>query len=361
MKVCPAAGTDYATRQQLTEGTAGITEGVGPVLEVWEGHALDPLTRHLGSSGGILTALACYAIEQEGMHGVLHVAADPNNPLYNRTVMSRSKHALLANTGSRYAPASVCDGLKLIESAPAPCVFIGQPSEVAALRKSQELRPALDRNVGVALSFFCAGSPATQGTIDLLKSRGIDPSRVASIRYRGRGWPGMFAVWLLGELEPVLEMSYADSWRFVQAYRPWGVHLWPDGLGELADISCGDPWYREVKSSDPGSSLVVVRTELGRQLVIGAVKAGYLELARTDLRRVIDSQQGLMLKKGAVWGRIICMRALGLPIPSHNSYQWVRSWLKLPLHEKIRSTLGTIRRVITRKYYIPKSSAPPFV
>ena len=72
-------------------------------------------------------------------------------------------------------------------------MFIGQPSEVAALRKAQKIRPALDRNVGVVLSFFCAGSPSTQGTLDLLESKGIESSRVGRIRYRGRGWPGMFA------------------------------------------------------------------------------------------------------------------------------------------------------------------------
>jgi coenzyme F420 hydrogenase subunit beta len=172
MKVCPAVGS----RMDAGPSVQGIAEGLGPVLEVWEGHAMDPVTRHLGSSGGALTALAAYAIEKGGMHGVLHVAADKDKPLSNRTMMSRSREELLSNTGSRYAPASVCDGLQQIEDAPAPCVFIGQPSEVTALRKTEALRPELARKVGVAMSFFCAGSPSTKGTAELLKSKGIDPS-----------------------------------------------------------------------------------------------------------------------------------------------------------------------------------------
>ena len=349
LKVCPAAGTRLEVCDRERGNLQGMAEGVGPVLEVWEGHAINRETRHLGSSGGALTALACYAIERIGMHGVLHVAADPENPLLNRTVMSRSKEELLANTGSRYAPASACDGLKEIEEAPAPCVFIGQPSEVAALRKAQEIRPALDRNVGVVLSFFCAGSPSTQGTLDLLESKGIESSSVGRIRYRGRGWPGMFAVWLKGESEPVLEMSYAESWEFVQAYRPWGVHLWPDGLGEHADISCGDPWYREASSGELGSSLVVVRTEAGKRLVRGAMEAGYLELTRGDVRKVVDSQRNLLLKKGAVWGRLMSMRVLGLPAPAHVGYELFDSWLQLPLLHKVRSIVGTVRRILARK------------
>lgn len=359
LKVCPAVGTRMDVSNRTGENLQGMAEGVGPVLEVWEGHAIDPETRFLGSSGGALTALALYAIERAQMHGVLHVAGDTETPLRNRTVMSRSRGELLANTGSRYAPASACDSLKQIEDAPAACVFIGQPSEVAALRKAQELNPGLDRKVGVALSFFCAGSPSTQGTIDLLESRGIEPSRVERIRYRGRGWPGMFAVWLKGEAEPALEMTYAESWAYVQAYRPWGVQLWPDAAGEHADISCCDPWYRAVMPGEQGSSLLVVRTEAGKQLVRGAIESGYLELSRVELKKVIDSQKGLLLKKGAVWGRVMSMRLLGLPVPQHLGYHLFHFWLQLTFLDKIRSTAGTLRRILSRKYYRPDTQAMP--
>lgn len=357
LKVCPGVETRLEGDDGDSDPLGGMTAGVGPVLEVWEGHATDPETRFMGSSGGALTALARYAIERGGMHGVLHAAADPDDALRNRTVMSRSYEDLMYATGSRYAPASVCDGLEQIEEAPAPCVFVGQPSEVAALRKVQALRPDLDRKVGVALSFFCAGSPAIRGTEELLKKKGIDPSRVEKLRYRGRGWPGMFAVWLKGDGEPALEMTYAESWAFVQAYRPWAVHLWPDGCGEQADVSCGDPWYRVVQPGEHGSSLVVVRSEVGRRLVRGAMEAGYLELVPSSVERVALSQKGLVEKKGAVWGRLLAMRLLGLPVPAHAGYRLFHAWMRIPLSDKFRSTVGTVRRIVSRKYFKPDPSS----
>ena len=180
----------------------------------------DPEIRHKGSSGGLLTALSLYCLEREAMHGVLHIGSDPSDPLRNKTMMSHTRAELLTKTGSRYAPASACDSLHLIESAPVPCVFIGQPTEVTALRKAEQLRPALAKNVGLALSFFCAGSPARKGTMELLKSMGVDPAEVKDIRYRGNGWPGMFAVTLKGQSAPSHFRSYKESWGFVQAYRP---------------------------------------------------------------------------------------------------------------------------------------------
>jgi coenzyme F420 hydrogenase subunit beta len=359
LSVCPAIETKIP-RSAQTLPEAG--RAAGPILELWEAHAADPGVRHAGASGGALTALAAFCLEQEAMHGVLHIGQDPDDPLRNRTVLSRSRAELLAHTGSRYAPASACDSLQKIEEAPAPCVFIGQPSEVAAVQKARKIRPALDRNLGLTLSFFCAGSPSSQGTVDLLRSKGIDPSGVETIRYRGRGWPGAFAVWLKQNPDPVLEMTYAESWHFLQSYRPWAVHLWPDGTGEHADIACGDPWYRKMDSGDPGSSLIIVRTERGRQILRAAQEAGYLRLTAAEPWMLLRSQDNLVRKKGEVWGRLAAMRLLGLPTPAHHGYGMFRLWLRLSWREKLRSTFGTVRRIWGRKLFRPdriQRIAPP--
>jgi coenzyme F420 hydrogenase subunit beta len=156
-------------------------------------------------------------------------------------------------------------------------------------------------------------------------------------------------------------MTYRDSWGIVQAFRPWAVHLWPDGSGEQADVSCGDPWYREVVPGEPGSSLVVVRTERGRQLVQGAMKAGYLQLTPATLEKVVASQKNLLAKKGSIWGRLTTQRFLGLPTPRHHGYNLWRMWLRLSWKEKLRSTVGTARRIWARGYRRPFKLDPALV
>ena len=353
LEVCPAYENDHTA----VNSAPGLIEEVkalcGPVLEIWEGHAADPEVRFAGSSGGLITALSLYCLEKQEMHGVLHIGSDPNNPLRNKTTMSRTRPELMRKTGSRYAPASACDSLDLIEQAPAPCVFVGQPTEVSALRKSQALRPGLDANVGLTISFFCAGSPATRGTLELLRSMGIAPQDVEAFRYRGNGWPGKFAVTLKGEASPSHFRSYQESWAFVQAYRPFSVHLCPDGTGEDADISCGDPWYREVKAGEAGTSIVVVRTEIGRKILTGAIQAGYVKLQPAEPWKLLKSQENLFEKRGAIWGRVATLRAFGLPAPTLKGFSLFKNWLLLSLENKLRSTLGTARRIIRRNYFTP--------
>ena len=357
LAVCPAVQTDFGAvtggASPARLGDAAFQEDWGQVLEVWEGHAADPDIRFKGSSGGALTALAAYCLEHGGMTGVLHTGRHPDDPLRNQTRLSRTRPELMAAAGSRYSPASVCDGLALVEQAPAPCAVIGKPGEIAALANARKLRPQLDAKVGVTMSFFCAETPPTGGTVALLDKMGVPPESVADLRYRGFGWPGHFAPTRRGDAEPCAKMTYAESWAFLQKFRPWSVHLWPDGSGELADISCGDPWYEQPDGKNPGFSLVVVRTERGREILRQAMAAGYLTLTLAEPWKLARSQPGLAAKKAAVWGRLAAMRLFGLPVPRFARANLFACWLRLPLKEKFKSTAGTARRIFARKLYRP--------
>ena len=353
LDVCPGHNNDRTEANCRSGVMTELTATWGPILEIWEGHAADPETRLAGSSGGLITALSLFCLEKRAMHGVLHIGGDPENPLRNKTMMSRSRADVLKNTGSRYAPASACDRLDWVESAPAPCVFVGQPSEVTALVKAERLRPKLKSNIGLTLSFFCAGSPATKGTLELLTSAGIDPSRVRELRYRGKGWPGMFSVTLKGQTAPALQQTYAQSWGFLQSYRPLSVHLCPDGTGEDADISCGDPWYRPVKDGEAGSSLVLVRSERGREILREAIEAGYVVMEKSDAGKLYQSQKNLASKRGAVGGRVFVFRLAGLPMTRMKGFSLFQHWRHLSLKDKLRSTIGTARRILFRKLFRP--------
>jgi coenzyme F420 hydrogenase subunit beta len=361
LQVCPAVETDFRAARSRTpfsdpqpQQTSGeFEEAWGPILEIWEGYAADQGIRFKGSSGGALTALSAYCIEKLGMHGVLHIAQNPADAIRNQTRMSRTRDDLIAATGSRYSPASVCDHLEWVENALAPCVIIGRPAEIAAVNKARKLRPSLDAKVGVTLSFFCAESPSTSGTAALLNDARVPLEKLAGLRYRGEGWPGHFLAFQKGTTQPILRLTYRESWGFLQAYRPWSVHLWPDGTGELADISCGDPWYEEPDGNNPGVSLVIARTEQGKKIIDGAVKAGYLQLKRAEPWKLAKSQQNLFRKKAAVWGRLLALRACGLPVPKFQSAHLFKCWLKLSLEEKLKSILGTLGRIFRRKLYRP--------
>lgn len=351
--VCPGIGISHAPVREDAGLINDLTESWGPVLEVWEGHASDAELRHNGSSGGLASALALYCIEKGGMHGLVHVGNDDQARYKNKSAFSNSRADILGATGSKYSPASPCDQLQAIENAGGACVFIGKPCDIEGLRKAQAMRPLLDANVGVAIGIFCAGTPSTQGTIDLLHRHGVDPEQVEELRYRGRGWPGSFAVRLRGDGRWRELATYAEAWGFLQKYRPYRCHLCPDGTSEFADISCGDPWYREIAADEPGQSLVVVRSVRGREIVHAAMAAGHVSLERVQPQVLHRSQKELQYKRGAIWGRLLTMKALGVAAPRLQGFSLFRNWLRIPLRDKLRSFAGTARRVFARRYHQP--------
>ena len=225
----------------------------------------------------MLSALALYCLERESMEFVLHTGADETKPWLNKTVQSRSRSELLGRTGSRYAPASPCDGLGLIENSLRPCVFIGKPCDTAAVTMLRRERPELDQKLGLVLTFFCAGTPSTRGTLDLVKALDVPLDAVTSLRYRGEGWPGSFKVHSRG-LAGEKSFPYMQAWGRLTGYKPLRCNLCPDGLGNVADISCGDAWERLDSGQDAGRSIVVVRTRRGQEILHKAMAAKYVEL-----------------------------------------------------------------------------------
>ncbi len=352
LRVCPGLGLEHTFDRSHTDLIRELVAGWGPVLEVWEGHATDEAIRFAGSSGGAASALALACIERGGMHGVLHIKARSDAPYLNHTVLSTTRQEILSATGSRYAPASPCDGLQLIEDAPSPCVFIGKPCDVAAVGKATQVRPALAKKVGVTIAFFCAGTPTTNATLELLRQMGVDdPSQVVDLRYRGNGWPGEATVTLrTGNGIQTRSLSYEESWgEILTNDKQWRCHVCADHTGEFADIAVGDPWYRRAEPGEDGRSLVLVRTERGRRILREAMDARYLALTRADASILPRSQPNLLRGRGAVWARILVSRLMGVHAPRYRGFPMLRYWLtKLSSMEKLRSILGTVRRVLKR-------------
>jgi coenzyme F420 hydrogenase subunit beta len=349
LQACPGARVHQRAKMPA-EHLSELGDIWGPVIEMWEGWATDPEIRFQGSSGGVTTALALHCIQNRGMQGALHTAPRTDVPFLNRTVLSTSRAGLMAGAGSRYAPASPCERLDLVEQAAAECVFVGKPCDVAGAVDAARQRPKLAERLGLTIAVFCGGTPTTAGTLATIRAAGMDPDDVTEIRYRGRGWPGQFMVTNRSSLTRGL--TYEQSWGAVlQKHRQWRCMICPDHTGEFADVSVGDPWYRDIEPGEPGRSLILARTERGRAAVRSAIAAGDLELESVAAKVLPLSQPNLLRVRGAVWGRVTTMAALGLPTPAFRRIPTFPTWRTLSPGERVRSVLGTVRRIFSRRLF----------
>ncbi|MDI6449684.1 Coenzyme F420 hydrogenase/dehydrogenase, beta subunit C-terminal domain [Anaerobaca lacustris] len=348
LTVCP--GIAIEAPPASSSAIDSLRQAWGNVLEVWEGYAADPEIRYRGSSGGVATALSLFLLEKRPVQGVFHIGCEPADPLKNRPVISRCRDDLLPRTGSRYAPAAPCSGLGMLDGA--EYAFVGKPCDVVALRKWQALEDRNARTIHLAVSIFCAGTPSTQGTRKILAELGVEPEQVSDLRYRGCGWPGRTVARTHSHPDADRSMTYERSWgNILSKHTQFRCRLCPDATGELADISCGDPWYRDVQPDDPGRSLVLVRTEAGRRALHEAMKAGYLTLEQVAPDVLPQSQAALLKRRLDLWGRLAALRWLGAAVPSYQGFSLFANWWTLSVMEKLRSLAGTARRTLERKWY----------
>jgi coenzyme F420 hydrogenase subunit beta len=345
LSFCPGHSIVSPRLLQEKGDTDTHEEMIGPSLSIWEGYACDEEIRFHGSSGGILTALALYCIEKEEMGFVLHTGMDTSHQIQNKTVINRTKEGLIESAGSRYTTSSPCDTLEEIEKSNRPCVFIGKPCDVAAVNMLRDQRPQLDRNLGLVLTMFCAGTPSTRGTKELLQGLYGNNKEIKDLRYRGEGWPGEFKVRYRDGQERTL--SYKQSWGKLQKYRPFRCHLCPDALGELADISSGDAWHRYGNNSNKGLSLIIARTEKGQAILSKARDSVYVHIVPSDAEKVVEAQPVLERRK-QLFGRLLAMRLFFIPIPHYRGFKLFGVWRKTGLNSKFRSFAGTSRRLLLR-------------
>ena len=352
IKVCP--GIEVSHQPFNSETIPELHQAWGPILEIWEGYASDSEIRYKGSSGGAVTALALYCLESKRVGQVLHIGSDREKPLRNVSVLSKNREEIVQHTGSRYSPAAPCQNFDWIENADSQTVFIGKPCDVAALRKAQALNPALKEKVNLAISIFCAGTPNSNGTKQILNDMEVNTNQVSDIKYRGNGWPGETTVTSKGRDEYSCQMPYERAWgQILSNYVSLRCRLCPDGTGEFADISCGDPWYLEIEPDEPGRSLVLVRTERGREILHKAIEEDYIRIEQVEPNVLSRSQKALQRRRSDLWGRLLALRTMRIPVPHFEGFYLFSNWRDLSAGKKFRSIAGTFKRIIQRNWTKP--------
>jgi coenzyme F420 hydrogenase subunit beta len=322
----------------------------GPWRECHTGNAVDTHVRHICSSGGAISALAIFALQKGLVEQVVHVAADPDRPTANRTIISRTKDEVLSGAGSRYAPSSPLTDLDELLATGSKSLFIGKPCDVSALRSYAAVDPRVDQTFPYKLSFFCGGVPSLHGSDQITLSLGCDPHEVANFTYRGEGWPGRTQV--SDSAGEKAEMSYEESWgRHLSSKVQFRCKICPDPVGGVADIACADAWYGgesgypKFEEAD-GRSLVLVRTGAGAELLDMAVREGAIELQDLALREIDLMQPAQARRKRLIAARMAAWNFAGRPTPEMRGLKVGRAMRNSPRLALLKEFAGTLRRIV---------------
>ena len=166
----------------------------GNVLEALVGYASDKNIRFKAASGGALTELCTYLLDNGLVDGIIHTAFDPVDQTKTVSCVSYTSEDVRKRCGSRYSISVPLYNLKELMKDGETYAFVGKPCDVMALRRGIVIDPSIGKRIPYLLSFFCAGEPSVNAQNNLLQAIGTTREVFSSITYRGNGWPGYTTV-----------------------------------------------------------------------------------------------------------------------------------------------------------------------
>lgn len=344
--VCPVAGNQC--KELSKTDIWGRKEGV------YIGWSANKDIRHSSSSGGMLTSIAIFLLEKNIVDAIIHIGEDVNDPTRTQCFLSYSRDEIIKRAGSRYAISHPLECLSNIDLSK-KYALIGKPCDITAVRNAMTVIPNLQKSIIITLSFFCMGLPSTKAQDMLLESLKVKKDECFKLNYRGEGWPGLTTAYLRNGSKK--SISYRESWGQIL-----GRDLMPacrfcaDGLGEMADISCGDCWYidREGKpdfSEHEGRNVIFARTKLGLSILKQMQNDREIIIHDfTEYKSVLFTiQSSQFYRRALLKSRIAALKLFDLPHPQY-SKELLDSYSKnVSFKEKVLSFAGTCRRIIKRK------------
>ena len=317
IKVCPGIGINFEKAYLKKFNKLPEDPYLGTIINTYIGYSTDKNIRYNSSSGGVVTALAIYAIKKGIVDNVIVTKLEEGK--LPQAIITNNPKEILDSTGSKYAPVSVNVLLKQIieEKDDKKYLFVGLPCHIHGILKAEKYFPKLKEKIYLKIGLFCSGTPSFVGSDFILWLYRIKGDMRNIIKYRGEGWPGVLVA--KTENDNYKKISHLQWYEYFGAYyiNP-RCRLCIDHIAEFADISVGDPWFPEFK--DPiGSTVIISKTERGENLLQNAKKDKVIEFSEISPSKIFESQiDAILYKKSDLTSRRI---ALGLKtVPNYGNY-----------------------------------------
>ncbi len=282
----PAACDEDVLAEERFPAAIRRDDRIGRFEAAYVGHAQEQDFRENGSSGGMVTWVACELLAGGLVDGVAHVAAQETGcgePLF-RYRISRSPDELRSGAKSRYYPVELSRVIREIRETPGRYAIIGIPCFIKAVHLACAQDAVLRQRIVFTLGLFCGHMKSARMAESFAWQMGTGLKAVSSFDYRLKN-PERPANWYAAQLK--LEdgsVRCRDWWNMADG--DWGAGFFQnsacdfcdDVVAETADISFGDAWLEPYSSDGRGTNVVIVRSPLLLDIVRAGIAGGRIRL-----------------------------------------------------------------------------------
>ena len=306
-----------------TENLIGVSDNC------FVGYAVDKNTRSNAASGGVVNEITKYLLQENIVQGVLtsHLSIENGN-LQPKAIIARTVNDLANCKNSIYLDYNI--GIfgnykAIIEELKTTSNNFAIVGLYCHLTQFSQLlsRNKIARNRVILIGLFCSHSPTKELATKVLERQGADLSK--AVAYHTKTGDGERDGRLYGRSTVVyedgstLDFPFLEFTTFKNAwfYTPKKCLSCPDQFAEIADISCGDAWYKSIRKHKHKQTTIITRNKRATNLIMDMAKRSLLELRLVDTTTVLRSQRRVAaVEKVSLPARVLLAKHLfGIKLP----------------------------------------------
>lgn len=280
IEVCPGASLKFKEMQRETFNRLPNNPVVGNFLNCYLAHSCDPDMRLRGQSGGTVSSLLLFALEEGLIDGAVVSRMSIKNPLLPEIFIAKNRKEIMSASGSKYCPVPANILIKQVLAKPGQYAVVGIPCQMHGIRKAEKVKKVLKKKIKLHFGLFCDRTLNFLFQDYVLSKINAEKQDVQDYSYI---WPNITIRLKNGKTK-----NLSQEWRInaKSFFTPERCYLCFDKLNELADISFGD-----ARRGSQGVSMVITRTKAGEDVFRRAQKAEVIKTITINIKDVITVQK----------------------------------------------------------------------
>ncbi len=292
-------------------------EYTGSYQNIYIGFAKDQQVRRNAASGGIISALLIYLLEQNKIDGVITLRMSHEKPWLNEPFIATTREDIMEAAQSKYTISSVNEILPDAAKFEGNLAFVGIPPQVQSIRKLQQINDPSVRNIKYLFGPFYGNTLYFSSVKSFLKTYGEkDYRKIKKLYFRYGEWPGNMRIEM--ESGRVIELKKFHANYLIPFHVLKNSLYCTDFTNEFTDISGGDAWAPVYEERGKGFSMIITRSKAGQEIMNEMVMAGLISAEPISEDEAIKMHShGYDFKKRGSFIRIKFRKLAGKSTPDY--------------------------------------------
>ncbi|NPV57323.1 MAG: hypothetical protein HPY76_11725 [Anaerolineae bacterium] len=286
---------DRLLRKTWTEEQ--INKYIGVFKRCYFTYATDTSLRERSASGGSVTAMLAYMLQNKMIGGavVVRSVVQEGNKVRPEFFIAQTVEELKSAQGSKYSAVYFSSqAIPLIKDFGRPVAVVALPCDTRILRQAMRHDLALQQNVKLIITLFCGHNSEPELTDHVVKKLQPDDHPLVEYLYRIGHWRGQLQATYEGNQVVTKPFTYFSNYQNLFFFAQRKCHHCYDHTGYYGDISAGDIWSLRMKNEPIKHTAIITRSAVGDQLVAEMFEKGILTGQEASISEVCDGQARIL-------------------------------------------------------------------